>query len=597
MIPCSRVMGMGERRKAIGGRRAAGRPDLGLRHHAPTLVRPVRPPRGLRAAGTGILLTALVSGLACAGPEPARGDAGARGGGHVARAEAFLSPGATLPPRPEVIAVAQSVEALARSEGAGARAVELHVLAASVLERMWRVEHREQDAKEALDLYRAASKDLALHGACEAALRGAKLAGELAKNAETTYAELYRIHRRGGARADAPMGPSVCGSSIDASLAALTAFRPPGAVLEAIDHGLAGEGAITLTPREAGSPRVLVAPRITNVEQWGGAEAARVVVHLDRSARFRVGDVGSGAGPGARTFVDLDGVELGGTSRDTALGGIVSRILAEATSTGSRISLDLSGSAYRRVFHLLEPFRIVVDIAKYPPGSGPKGASRSVDRVAIDAGHGGTDPGALGPSGLREKDVTLAVAHRVAPILSRLGVQVTLTRDDDRFVTLEERTARANAFGADLFVSIHCNAAENKSRRGVETYVLDTTTSDMAGRVAARENATSQAASNEVAQLLASMRLADQATRSTRFAELLQRSGVASLGTQYGDILDGGVHRAAFYVLVGARMPAVLFEASYISNSLEEQRLGSNDYQQRLADAIANAVKAYREGR
>jgi N-acetylmuramoyl-L-alanine amidase len=119
----------------------------------------------------------------------------------------------------------------------------------------------------------------------------------------------------------------------------------------------------------------------------------------------------------------------------------------------------------------------------------------------------------------------------------------------------------------------------------------------MAGRVAARENATSTAASNEVAQLLASMRLADQATRSTRLAELLQRAGVASLGTKYADVLDGGVHRAAFYVLVGARMPAVLFETSYISNAVEEERLGAADYQQRLADALANAIKAYREGR
>jgi N-acetylmuramoyl-L-alanine amidase len=371
-------------------------------------------------------------------------------------------------------------------------------------------------------------------------------------------------------------------------------------VLDAIDRGLAGEGALALAALgalDAGPSRVHVAPRITRIEQWGGLEAARVVLHLDRSARFRVGDVGSSAGQGVRTYVELDGVELGGASKETPLSGIVSRIVAEATSTGSRVALDLSGPAYRRVFHLLEPFRVVIDIARNPPGSGPRGTGRAVERIAIDPGHGGNDPGAQGPSGLREKEVTLAVAHKLAPILARQGVQVTLTRDDDRYVTLEERTARANAFGADLFVSIHCNAAENKTKHGVETYVLDTTTSDMAGRVAARENATSQAASNEVAQLLASMRLADQATRSTRFAELLQRAGVASLGTQYPDVLDGGIHRAAFYVLVGARMPAVLFETSYISHSMEEQRLGAADYQQRLADGIANAVKAYREGR
>jgi N-acetylmuramoyl-L-alanine amidase len=536
--------------------------------------------------------------FAACGGSKASSDAGTRPIGDpadVARA-VEMQKAPVLPARPEVIALAQSVEASALHEGAGARAVELHALAAALHERMWRIEHRDQDAREAIDLYRAAGKDLALLGACEAATRAALLAGELAKNAEVSYAELYRVDRRGAA-VGADAGASTCGPSVGDPLARLSAFRPAAAVLDAIDRGLAGEGAIALATLDAGASRVLVTPKLTKIEPWGGAEAARVVLHLDRSAHFRVGDVGSGPGQGVRTYVELDGVELAGAARETMLGGIVSRVVTEPTSTGSRVALDLSGPGYRRVFHLLEPFRIVVDIAKSPPGSGPRATSRTIERIAIDPGHGGSDPGAQGPTGVREKDVTLAIAHKVAPVIARQGIQVALTRDEDRYVTLEERTARANAFGADLFISIHCNAAENKTRHGVETYVLDTTTSDMAGRVAARENATSTAASNEVAQLLASMRLADQATRSTHFAELLQRAGVASLGTQFDGVHDGGVHRAAFYVLVGARMPAALFETGYISNTTEEQRLGANDYQQRLADAIVNAVKAYREGR
>ena len=111
------------------------------------------------------------------------------------------------------------------------------------------------------------------------------------------------------------------------------------------------------------------------------------------------------------------------------------------------------------------------------------------------------------------------------------------------------------------------------------------------------ENATTQAASAELASILGGMRLADQATRSTKFAQLLQRSAMATVGLKFADALDGGVHTAGFYVLVGARMPGVLFEASYISNTTEEQRLGTEAYRQLLADAIANAVKAYREGR
>jgi N-acetylmuramoyl-L-alanine amidase len=176
-------------------------------------------------------------------------------------------------------------------------------------------------------------------------------------------------------------------------------------------------------------------------------------------------------------------------------------------------------------------------------------------------------------------------------------VQVLLTRDDDRHVPLDERTARANAYGADLFISVHCNAAPDRAHRGVETYVLDTSKDEMAGRIAARENATSQAATAELGGILASMRIADQSTRSAKLAELLQRAAMASLRSTYPDVVDGGLHTAGFYVLVGARMPAILFETSYVSNAIDEERLGGDDYKQRLADGIVNAVKAYREGR
>lgn len=558
-------------------------------------TRPMIPSRAVprRETAQALLIAAVAFAAACSGGGEAANDGGS--GDALARAQALDRPSAVLPARPEVIALAQSMEALALKEGAGARAVELHALAAHLQERIWRTEHREQDAKEAVDLYRSAGRDLALPGACDAATRGAKLAGELARDAQTTYAELYRVQRR-STSADGGAG-GLCASSVDEPLAALGAFRPAPQVLDAIDQGLAGEGAIALTKEDASARAVVSAPRITQIEQWTGAEGARVVVHLDRAARFRVGDAPSAGGRGARTYVELDGVELGGAARETALGGIVSRIVAEPTSTGSRVALDLNGPAYRRVFHLLEPYRVIIDIARQPPGAGPTGKGRSVARVVLDPGHGGNDPGATGPTGLKEKDVTLAIAHKVAPVLARSGVEITLTRDDDRFVTLEERTARANAFGADLFVSIHCNAAENKARKGVETYVLDTTANETAGKIAARENGASAGASNEVAQLLASMRVADQASRSTRLAELMQRAGIASLTSQYENVTDGGVHRAGFYVLVGARMPAILLETSYISNAVEEQRLGSADYQQRIADAIANAIKAYREGR
>lgn len=509
----------------------------------------------------------------------------------IEQARALLAQADAWPARTEVLATAHGVEALASNEGAGARAAALHGLAAEIEERLWRLEFRDEDGKAAVEHYRAAGRDLARSGACDAAMRSAKIAGELAHDARVTYAELYRVRRL----AAAAIGETAasCASAVDASLASLVAFRPDAIALDAVDRSLAGDG--VFVPTDGGTTLVRTTPKIVGIEQWPGAEAARVVVHLDRPASYRVFDVGAESGRPARTYVELDGVEMGDAPIDRPLEGIVARVATEATTTGSRVGLALPGPAYRRVFQLLEPYRIVIDVARHPPGK-TSGLARAVSRVVLDPGHGGSDPGARGPTGIEEKDVTLSLARQIAPALAGVGIEVKLTRDDDRYVTLEERTALANAFGADLFVSIHCNAAEKAGRHGIETYVLDTTTSDMAGRVAARENAASSSASNEVASLLASMRLADQATRSTRLAELLLRGSVASLSS-YEDVVDGGVHRAGFYVLVGARMPAVLFETGYISHTVEEQRLGSRAYQARLADAVVNAIKAYREGR
>jgi N-acetylmuramoyl-L-alanine amidase len=174
---------------------------------------------------------------------------------------------------------------------------------------------------------------------------------------------------------------------------------------------------------------------------------------------------------------------------------------------------------------------------------------------------------------------------------------VLATRNSDRFLPLEERTARANAFEADLFVSVHCNGAEVDTKQGIETFVLDTSSDIVASRVAVRENAVSVGATAEVGALLASMRLKDQSTRSTRFASLLQRAAVASTRLADAHVVDGGVHRAGFFVLVGARMPSVLFEVGYLSHADEEARLRDPKYRRRIADGIVNAVLAYREGR
>ncbi|HEY2365627.1 MAG TPA: N-acetylmuramoyl-L-alanine amidase [Polyangiaceae bacterium] len=503
----------------------------------------------------------------------------------VAKARELTLTDAALPPRAEALAVAQSVEAAAVKEGAGARASELHALAGTLFERVYRLEAKDQDAKEAIGAYESASKDLKTPGACASAMRAAVLQGDAAHDAQATYIAFYKLSKRLASE-------DKCSERVFAAMTAIEAFRPPPRVLAAIDSGLDAQGAMAF---DAGAkPTNLYVDR---VEHWPGREAARVVITLSRAATYRTSDE---AGTGSqRIFIDVDGATLGSrmTARDVVGSGMVTRVRVLPTTTGSRVVLDLdAGTVYRRVFDLREPYRIVVDVARRPPRFDAQ-SRRAVSRIVLDPGHGGFDNGASGPAGLKEKDVTLDIAKRTQPILKSAGIDVVLTREDDRYVTLEERTARANQLGADVFVSIHCNAAENHARHGVETYVLDTTRDEIAQRVAARENGASTQATAELGSILANMRLADQATHSTRLAELMQKAAMASIKPAHPDVLDGGVHYAGFYVLVGARMPAILFETSYISNPAEETRLGSDDYKNRLADAIANAIRAYREGR
>jgi len=492
--------------------------------------------------------------------------------------------------------------------------VELRTTAARIAERTFRTYGDERDAARAIALYNAAAVDVRTPGACLAGLRGATLAGDAAHDASVTYTELYRVYRARRARAARrPVSPpsqpdeagdATCDRDVDDTLARLVAFRPPQSVLDAVDERLARDGAYMVGDADGQAPwpsppasgAADKPPRIVRVDVWPATDSARIVVELDRAAAYRAGDEKLAGALWPRTFLELDGVDPGGPPRDLPEEGVVTRVRTEASSTGSRVSVDLDGHAFRRVFYMEEPYRVVLDVARRPPGSTLR-APRELSRIVIDPGHGGKDTGAVGPEGLAEKDVTLDVARRVARALADQGVSVLLTRDDDHFISLEERTARANAFSADLFVSIHCNASEGHGRHGVETYVLDTTRDEIAMRIAARENATTRAASADLASMLSRMRLADQAQRSTHFARLLERSALSALRMKYPDVGDGGVHVAGFYVLVGARMPSALFESSYISNPEEEQRLASADYRQLLADSIANAVQAYREGR
>ncbi len=220
-----------------------------------------------------------------------------------------------------------------------------------------------------------------------------------------------------------------------------------------------------------------------------------------------------------------------------------------------------------------------------------------VRRVIIDAGHGGHDTGAIGPTGVREKDVALAVVLKLKDKLEALGLEVVLTRDDDTFVALEQRTRIANKEHGDLFISIHCNAAPSKNLRGVETYTLNTSSNRYSVRLAARENATTERGINDLQYILADLATKANTGESQRLAESVQRSLIRGLSKEYKGIRDLGTKEALFVVLLGAKMPSILVETSFLSNPEDEQRLASEAYQQALADNVAEAVESFLEAR
>jgi N-acetylmuramoyl-L-alanine amidase len=218
-----------------------------------------------------------------------------------------------------------------------------------------------------------------------------------------------------------------------------------------------------------------------------------------------------------------------------------------------------------------------------------------VSRIVIDAGHGGHDPGAQG-NGVNESELTLDVAARLTRLLQKQpGVEVVMTRDTDVFVPLEERTAIANREGADLFLSIHANASRNPKAHGVETYFLNFATNPDAEAVAARENSTSGRAMHSLPDIVKAIALNNKIDESRDFADIVQRSMVRKLGPRNKQLRDLGVKQAPFVVLIGASMPSVLAEISFVTHRQEGTLLKSTAYRQQIAEALFEAVVKYQE--
>jgi len=220
-----------------------------------------------------------------------------------------------------------------------------------------------------------------------------------------------------------------------------------------------------------------------------------------------------------------------------------------------------------------------------------------IGKIVIDAGHGGHDVGTIGPNGLLEKDLVLDVAKRLGRLLeSRLGAQVIYTRRDDTFIPLETRTAVANRERADLFISIHANSSRDEDARGVETYYLNFTSSPDALEVAARENAVSEKSIYELQDLVKKIALKEKIEESREFATDVQESLYGGLSLSNAGVRNRGIKKAPFIVLIGANMPSILAEISFVSNPTDERKLETAEHRQRIAESLYRGVSKYVNG-
>jgi N-acetylmuramoyl-L-alanine amidase len=236
-----------------------------------------------------------------------------------------------------------------------------------------------------------------------------------------------------------------------------------------------------------------------------------------------------------------------------------------------------------------------------PTASGDRSLIRAlglkIGRIVIDPGHGGHDTGTIGPNGLEEKDLVLEVGRRLGKLLeTRLGAEVVYTRKDDTFIPLETRTAIANQQRADLFISIHANSSQDSAARGVETYYLNFTSSPEALEVAARENAVSEKSIYELQDLVKKIALKEKIEESREFAGDVQESLHSGLAAKSPAIRNRGVKKAPFIVLIGANMPSILAEISFVSNPTDEHRLETSEYRQRIAESLYRGIAKYADG-
>lgn len=367
---------------------------------------------------------------------------------------------------------------------------------------------------------------------------------------------------------------------------------------------------------------------IKNIRYWSTSTYTRVVIDADTPVKYKYNLLKEDAALNKpkRLYIDFENsrvssdIETDIPIKDGLLQGARAGQYSKNTV---RVVLDIESIEEYKVFPLYDPFRVVIDVqGNNEKSTGKEAATRSnsgtvrkgifkpegpdssvslagqlglsVGRIVIDPGHGGKDPGCYLDGGMQEKDIVLDLAGRLAAKIEKeIGCEVLLTRDQDVFVPLDERTAFANVNKADLFISLHVNAHKESSVYGLETYFLNIATDESAVLVAARENATSRKNISDLQTILNDIILNTKISESSKLAYKVQNSIMAEVEKNYSVSRSLGVKQAPFYVLIGAEMPAVLVEIGFITNSAEKERILSDGYKDIMADGIVSGINTY----
>ena len=362
-------------------------------------------------------------------------------------------------------------------------------------------------------------------------------------------------------------------------------------------------------------------PSLTAVRFLTTHTYTRVMMELSQEVRYAVHrlkeDPSKGLPP--RIYIDLFNARLAMETKEpiSVEDGLLRQVrIRQFTSDVVRVVLDMTSFREHNAFLLPDPYRLLIDIQGHgqkmneavatvdgskkttvsAPAQGKPMTNAGIRKIVLDPGHGGKDPGAIGIGGIAEKDIVLAVALKLAQKLKKeMGVEVVLTRKDDRFIPLEDRTAIANAEDADLFVSLHMNASPNGEAKGLETYYLDNTTDEASMRLAARENSTSRKNISDLQFILSDMMQNMKLEDSIALAHRLHHSLVGGMSKRLADVRDLGVKKALFHVLVGARMPSVLVEMFFITNRTEGRAMSQDRHQNAVVDALYDGIVKYKE--